>query len=614
MSRSTNPQLKTIRGGDMGALFSYTYDVNGNVTQRLCNRFGSSTVAEYDQLARPTLWEHRDNGGVAFARSEYDYDLVSRQVATWRAFEGNKGERFGYDAFGQLTSAVYNADNVRTPNPINATRSVSYNLDALNRIGANAVNDNGALTAYTPNAVNQYTSVGGQAPGYTANLSLSQLNGSTYSYDSEKRLTGVSGNGQSAQFIYDGLNRCVKRTLNGVATLFTYDGWNPILEWDSAGNFASWNIYGFRADEILWRHSGYGHFIYQQQPNGSVSSLSDPLGNRVEKYTYDAFGQPTVTDGNGANARTSSNYGNRFMFTGREWLSQLGLYDYRNRFYQPQLGRFLQPDPIGFAAGDANLFRYCAGDPVNFTDPDGRFANFAIGFAVGAGIDLGVQLWQNGGNFGAVNKTQVFVNGLVGSTGVGLSAVIGRTVVGTTGTAVAGRIALNAGAGFATAIPAQVGINASNGQPLGNNVVTAAFLSGGLGAVGSSLAEFGQAWASALANSAFDAASIEQKLLASSNAISGFVRNASLLPGIGEAAGTALSNSSPVLELFRNGPGGGEGGHFGSGLGNSNISLLGATDVNGNSLFGSFFGFGFNVSTSQGAADAYFRSRGVKIR
>ena len=96
----------------------------------------------------------------------------------------------------------------------------------------------------------------------------------------------------------------------------------------------------------------------------------DYPGNAIERYTYDAFGQATVADGNG-NYRGTTAYGNRFMFTGREWIAALGAYDYRNRMYSPQLGRFLQPDPTGFAAGDMNLFRYCGGDPVNRVDPFG---------------------------------------------------------------------------------------------------------------------------------------------------------------------------------------------------------------------------------------------------
>jgi RHS repeat-associated protein len=69
--------------------------------------------------------------------------------------------------------------------------------------------------------------------------------------------------------------------------------------------------------------------------------------------------------------RSQSAIGNRFMFQGREYLSELGIYDFRNRYYQPALGRCLQKDPLGFGGGDANLFRYCGGDPVNGRDPYG---------------------------------------------------------------------------------------------------------------------------------------------------------------------------------------------------------------------------------------------------
>jgi RHS repeat-associated protein len=61
------------------------------------------------------------------------------------------------------------------------------------------------------------------------------------------------------------------------------------------------------------------------------------------------------------------------MFQGREWIAELGIYDYRHRMYHPGLGRFLQTDPSGFDAGDMNLFRYCADDPVDRSDPTGLY-------------------------------------------------------------------------------------------------------------------------------------------------------------------------------------------------------------------------------------------------
>jgi hypothetical protein len=63
------------------------------------------------------------------------------------------------------------------------------------------------------------------------------------------------------------------------------------------------------------------------------------------------------------------------------------IYDYRARMYQPELGRFLQPDPQEFAAGDYNLYRYCHNDPVNKSDPTGL-----ISWNAGAGLTS----WGNG--------------------------------------------------------------------------------------------------------------------------------------------------------------------------------------------------------------------------
>jgi RHS repeat-associated protein len=106
--------------------------------------------------------------------------------------------------------------------------------------------------------------------------------------------------------------------------------------------------------------------------SGHCTLLTDGQGNIKEQYYYDAFGLPRFYDAAGTYIGYSQ-HGNRFLFTGREWLSDLHLYDYRNRLYQPELGRFLQPDPKEFAAGDYNLYRYCHNDPVNNTDPMGLF-------------------------------------------------------------------------------------------------------------------------------------------------------------------------------------------------------------------------------------------------
>ena len=68
---------------------------------------------------------------------------------------------------------------------------------------------------------------------------------------------------------------------------------------------------------------------------------------------------------------SASAYGIDMLFTGQKWYPDLSLYDLRARLL-PNLGRFLQPDPIGFAGDPSNIYRYCGNNPVNRSDPSGE--------------------------------------------------------------------------------------------------------------------------------------------------------------------------------------------------------------------------------------------------
>jgi RHS repeat-associated protein len=87
-------------------------------------------------------------------------------------------------------------------------------------------------------------------------------------------------------------------------------------------------------------------------------AVSDDSGNVIGINKYDEYGVPAAT-----------NIGT-FGYTGQVWLPELGLWHYKARMYDPRLGRFLQPDPIGYEDG-LNMYAYAGADPVNMADSTG---------------------------------------------------------------------------------------------------------------------------------------------------------------------------------------------------------------------------------------------------
>jgi len=121
---------------------------------------------------------------------------------------------------------------------------------------------------------------------------------------------------------------------------------------------------------------------YYYHPNalGTVEALTDSGGNVVERYMYDAYGQVTVLDGS-YNPVTPNIWGtphsavtNRFLYTGREFDEENGLYFFRARYYSPAQGRFIQRDPALYLY-NANAYEYVNGRVTVRVDPRGLGPN-----------------------------------------------------------------------------------------------------------------------------------------------------------------------------------------------------------------------------------------------
>ena len=112
----------------------------------------------------------------------------------------------------------------------------------------------------------------------------------------------------------------------------------------------SWLTNGNRSDNYYYHYDGLG----------SVIALSDSAGHLAENYSYDVYGR----------TNTTGSVGNSYLFTGRQYDNETGLYYYRARCYLPTIGRFWQVDPIGYISG-LNLHTYSGNNPINWSDPFG---------------------------------------------------------------------------------------------------------------------------------------------------------------------------------------------------------------------------------------------------
>jgi RHS repeat-associated protein len=203
------------------------------------------------------------------------------------------------------------------------------------------------------------------------NATNDPLGARTYEYDILNRLTRVSRSGTTLmQLSYDAEGR-LARTASAQtgddenSVQFVYSGDQIIAEYSvigSSGALLRRYVPGPGLDEpVMWYEATSGARDRRwllADDLGSVVAVTDRFGRAMRINTYGPFGLPNT-----------NNLG-RFQFAGREWLPEGGIIHKRARAYLPNLGRFLQTDPIGLAGG-LNLYAYAENNPMSATDPWG---------------------------------------------------------------------------------------------------------------------------------------------------------------------------------------------------------------------------------------------------
>ena len=190
-----------------------------------------------------------------------------------------------------------------------------------------------------------------------------------YEYDSEDRLVAVRlPDGQTVSYEYDPLGRRVSKQLGGARTIYGWDG--DRLSWEEAVD-GTRRYYLYAGPEetcpVMFCDAGLSvqgqtelaaysiHYDHGQRP----FLVTDAQGDVVWSACVSAYGRTTV--------RPDSVVTLNLRAPGQYFDAETGFHYNYHRYYDPEIGRYLQPDPIGLEGG-LNLYAYAEGNPLRNRD------------------------------------------------------------------------------------------------------------------------------------------------------------------------------------------------------------------------------------------------------
>jgi RHS repeat-associated protein len=213
----------------------------------------------------------------------------------------------------------------------------------------------------------------------------------TWDSDNKLRSADIDANGTAdVNFQYDALGRRCARSGTGGSVVYVQMDQQTIADYPVGGAATTPTfryVYASYIDEpVVRKTAGTGGTLvyFHRNHQYSVTAITTSTGAIAERYAYTAYGQPTILNASGT-VISATTLSNRYTYTGREWDSTVGLYDFRVRTLCARVGTFLGRDPVGYVDGDS-LYRVYFG--MSGVDPYGLHCKPRINSGAGYEFEL----------------------------------------------------------------------------------------------------------------------------------------------------------------------------------------------------------------------------------
>ena len=311
---------RTMKTGTL--TIEYTYDANGNITV-VTEKNGTKTVKNtyyYDELNQLI----RENNQVQNKTFVYDYDLGGNMT--------------------KMREYAYTTGTV----PKNAIRTETGTFNSVWKDKLMKWNDISM----------SYDAIGNMLKKGTV----------SFTWNQDRKLSTVN-NGKKIRYYYDHTGNRVKKNVDGTITEYRMAG--NLLISENNGDRTIWYRYDSGANLISMKVYGKEYFYVRNLQNDIIAMI-DEAGETVVEYKYDSWGKTLNITGSKGN---TLGHINPFRYRGYYYDTETGMYYLKNRYYDPEIRRFISPDKYveGNNSVAYNIYVYCGNNPVSRYDPDGTF-------------------------------------------------------------------------------------------------------------------------------------------------------------------------------------------------------------------------------------------------